>query len=274
MRNIRIMSRRKTLRSPRSARKERRKKSRKILLFSVFFAVAAGGALYGFSRPEFRLTTVEITGSTEMPADRIRERVLEELSGTTLGFIPKSHTFFYPKAALKESLIKEFPALSGVAISLQSLSALRVSLNERKPRALWCVSPQDCFLIDETGTLFARPETGTERLYYRLLGKAAEAKLGVNVIEQERLAEALLFLKKLTDSGLEPEKTLFKEQREIEVTLRGGTRLLLREGEYDQARANLETLMGQTDLLPKKNGALSVTYIDLRYGNKIYFKPR
>ena len=84
----------------------------------------------------------------------------------------------------------------------------------------------------------------------------------------------LLFLKKLEMSGLEPKEVLLKEQDELEIVLNLGTRLLLRDGEYDLALINLKTLMEQDNLLSRNKGELSVSYIDLRYGNKIYFKPR
>ena len=91
---------------------------------------------------------------------------------------------------------------------------------------------------------------------------------------QEELSKLLLFLKKLEMAGLEPREVLLKEQDELEVVLSFGTRLLLRSGNYDTALINLETLMEQDNLLSRNKGELSVSYIDLRYGNKIYFKPR
>lgn len=265
---------RKPLRSPRLARKKRQRRSRKILLLSLFILTAIGWAAYGLSRPEFRLRSVEVVGASQVPADTIRERILQELSGSIFGFIPKSHTLLYPKAVLKASLLKEFPALSNVALSLQSLSSLRVFLYEREPRALWCASSGDCFFIDETGTLFAPADAGEKERYYRLLGRTAEVSLGTTVIEETRLAKLLSFLRKLEDTGFPPEQVSFKEQGELEVALRGKMRLFLREGEYERVLANLETLMAENSLSLNEDGALSASYIDLRYGNKIYFKPR
>lgn len=266
------MQRRKPLRSPRLARKKRRKQSRKILLLSLFILAAIGWALYGLSRPEFRLRSVEVVGASQVPAEKIRERTLQELSGTVFGFIPKSHALLYPKTALKASLLKEFPALSNVALSLQSISSLRIFLYERQPSALWCASSEDCFFIDETGTLFARAGTGDKEQYYRLLGGGVEASLGTTAIEQVRLLKLLSFLRKLEDMGLLPESASLKGQGELEVALLEGTRLFLREGEYDRVLANLETLMAENSLSLNKDGTLSARYIDLRYGNKIYFK--
>ncbi len=268
------MVRHKVLRSPRSARKERRKKSRKILLLSFLFLAAVGGIAYGFSRPEFRITSIEVIGSMRVSEEEIRSTMLEGISGALFGFIPKSHTLLYPKATLKESLLKKFPTFSGVSISLRNLSTLRVFVHEREPQALWCTSEWDCFFIDKTGFVFAPADTGTEQMYYHLEKRATSSPLGTETIEHEKLGALLLFLKKLEDMELNPEKALFKEQDELEIVLRGGARLLLREDGYNLALINLKTLMEQDDLFSKRNGTLSVAYIDLRYGNKIYFKPK
>ncbi|KKU78176.1 MAG: hypothetical protein UY03_C0002G0002 [Parcubacteria group bacterium GW2011_GWA2_47_64] len=256
------------------ARKERRRKIRKIFLLSVLFTAAAAGIVYGLSRPELRIISIEVAGSRQVQEELIQRTVANVMKRTYLWFIPKSHTLLYPKTELKESLMKEFPALSGVSISLKSLSALRVFVYEREPQALWCASRQECSMMDKTGFVFAPAEMGMEQMYYRFLKMDAKAPIGTEVIPQEELSKLLLFLKKLEMAGLEPREVLLKEQDELEVVLSFGTRLLLRSGNYDTALINLETLMEQDNLLSRNKGELSVSYIDLRYGNKIYFKPR
>ena len=268
------MARHKILRSPRSARKEHRRKSRKILFFSVLFLLATGGIIYTFSRPEFRITSIEVIGSGRVSAERIQKSVREGMSGTIFGFIPKSHTFFFPKDSLSKSLKKEFPIFSSVSLSLQNLAALRVIVHEREPKALWCVSTKECFFVDKTGFVFAPAEGGTEQMYYRFEKEAASSPIGTKVVDPTKFSQMFRFLKDLEQKGLNPERMLLNEHDEVEVTLRGGTRLLLKDGEYDLALSNLETLLGQDGLLSKKGGELSVDYVDLRYGNKIYYKPR
>jgi cell division septal protein FtsQ len=268
------MPRRKKLRSARFVRRERRKKVRKILALSFLLAAVLSAVGYGFSRPSFRLRSIEVIGSSKGEEKLVESAATEILSETYLGFIPKSHTLLYPKSALKESLLKQFPNFSSVTLSLKSLSALRILVHEREPLALWCVSLPECFLLDTAGIVFAEAEAGMEEIYYRLLKSGAEPSLGAEVIEPEKLSDLLLFLKKLEAIGLPPKEVLLKEQNELEAALLSGTRLLLRAGDYDQTLIKLETLLGQDNLFSRDRGELSVAYIDLRYGNKIYFKPR
>lgn len=262
----------KIIRSPRLARKEQQKRTRKLILFSGL-AVAVLVALgYGFFRPELRITDIEVIGSSRIPEEAVREKIKQGITGSYLGFIPKAHTLLYPKSALRETLNEAFPVFSTVSISLKSLAALRVSVHEREPQALWCAL-EKCYLMDETGFVFAEAEPGVEDLYYRLEQAATTTPLGTTALEAERLAALIGFLKRLEELAFDPEKAVFQDEGLL-VGLRGGAELLLREGEYEQASSNLEALLSEKTLFPVQGGMPDVSYIDLRYGNKIYFKPR
>src|SRR3989338_1842898 len=115
------MRRRKSLRSPRLELRERKKAATKALALSVFSLLLIVGALYALSRPEFRIDTIEISGSARVPESEVRSLAAEMLSGTYAGIIPKSHTLLYPKTDIKEELVRRFSAFSGVSVSLRNL---------------------------------------------------------------------------------------------------------------------------------------------------------
>ena len=165
-----------------------------------------------------------------MPEERIVEVVRQGITGTYLGFIPKAHSLIYPRAALKKELIEAFPTFSKVSISRSSLAALHVAVRERQPQALWCAGMFGCFLVDETGFVFAPAETGTEKLYYRLEKEATSSPLGTEVLHSGSLAASVAFLKELQTLGFNPERMLFQREKDIEVLLSDNVRLLRRRG--------------------------------------------
>ena len=264
----------KALRSPKQARKARQKTTRLAFLYLFLCALMVGGIMYLFSRPLFRIQSIEVSGSRRISENSIKSLVEQSLSGTYLGFLPKAHTLLYPKTHIKESLLKEFPVLSGVSITLQNLAALRVAVREREPKALWCTDARRCFLVDETGFAFAVPEEGTEGGFYRLQRLATSSPLGTVVINSIELEHLLSFFNNLEDMQFTPETAFPSDNGDVEVVLQGGMRLFVRKEEYARALLNLKTLIGEHDLLPKRNDSLMVDYIDLRLGNKIYFKPK
>lgn len=271
------MARHAVLRSPRRARKERQQMARKVLLLALLCVAILGVALYGFSRPRFRIETIEVLGAARVAKLRVANAVEQELLGSYLGMIPKSHTLLYPKSAIKDRLLHQFPPFSQVSVSLRNLAALRVVVREREPVALWCA--RECVYIDEEGVAFAVAERDASRAYYRLEGAATEVALGTTLIGKKRLARLILFLRQLETLALAPERVVLRavgdiEVGDIEVADESGVRLLLREGEYERALSHLQVLLLEDGVLPRSEEALSVTYIDLRYGNKVYFKPR
>ncbi|HCB35364.1 MAG: hypothetical protein A2W52_02740 [Candidatus Taylorbacteria bacterium RIFCSPHIGHO2_02_49_25] len=268
------MSRRKPLRSRRLARKERRKKFRNIFLFSLLGIGIVSWTVYGFSRPNFRIARIEVAGFNRVNDALIRNAVKQALAGSYLGFIPKSHALLYPQSELRATLLRDFPIFASVSLSLRNLSTLRVSVREREAEALWCTAGKECFLLDSAGVAFAPAGESAGKMYYRFDGKGGAPDLGKHVIEAGRLGALLRFLKKLEHEGLAARVVSLKEQDEFEVLLQSGTRLLLRGENYDSTLITLQTLLEQDGLFSRKDGALGAAYIDLRYGNKIYFKPK
>lgn len=264
---------RKTIRSSRFARKERHRKTRRfLLLFLAVFSVG-GGLAYVLSRPAFRIQETLLVGVTRAPEETVRALLSEELSGEYLGFIPKAHIIFYPRKAILESLLLRFPSFSRVSLSLKNLAALQVAVREREPEALWCVGERGCFLLDGNGVAFEEANSESERLYYRLEKVATSSPIGRTVIPPLRLAALFSFLKELEQLSLEPRRVVFSGTRDMEVALSDGARLRLRENDYARALANLRALLW-SEALPRSGDGLAVSYIDLRYGNKIYFKPK
>lgn len=264
---------RRTLRSSRFARKERRRKAIKLFLLLLAALGVTGGLAYALSRPAFRIRNVELIGATRVPEALAHAILSEKLSGAYFGIIPKAHILFYPGTAISRSLLQRFPSFSQVSISLKNLAALQVAVREREPEALWCIAEHICFFMDDSGFVFEEAGAESERTYYRLEEAATTSPIGKTAIEPARLAKLFAFLKELERLSFEPRRVVFEGAREMEVVLGGGARLLLKENDYARALGNLRVLL-KDEAFPQGKGGLSVSYIDLRYGNKIYFKPR
>lgn len=264
---------RRTLRSSRAARKERKRRAKKLLLFLLAILCLAGGALYALSRPAFRIQRIEFTGVTHIPHESLRALLVEQLSGSYWGVIPRAHILFYPRAAIRRSLLLRFPSLSRVSLSLKNFAELQVSVREREPEALWCVAERVCFFMDRTGFVFEEVGAENDGQYYRLEKSATTSPIGRAVFETERLADLFAFLKGLERLSLEPRRVVFGEAREMSVVLSNGVQLLLKEGAYAKALQSMQVLL-RDEAIPRAGSELSVSYIDLRYGNKVYFKPR
>ncbi len=268
-----------TLHSPRFARKERRRKTRRLLFFSIFGAALTVGILYFLNTPRFLLSQVAVSGADETTRSEVKALAERTLSGMYLGLISRAHPFFYPKTELVGQVLAAFPQFSRVDISRDGLSALRLGVTLRTPAALWC-SGEACAYLDANGIAFADAPTGSEQLYYRLSKEndsAGATLIGTEVLAPERLAALFAFFQQLENKGLVPLQANFTATGSVVVSLRSGARLFIQESEgYDTALKQLEVLLRESGLIPRQGTTqeLNLDYIDLRYGNKVYFKPR
>lgn len=267
------MARHKVIRSPKQLRKTRQKTIRRVVFFSVLVLGIAGAIIYGLLRPELRISSIEIDGKEGLPKEDITAFIKTGMQGTYLGFIPKAHILFYPENALKAGVLSAFPALSRVDFSRGSLSAIQVSAISRNPYILWC-EMEECFLMDETGFVFAEAGVNAEALYYKIVREteATSTPLGAERVEAGRLSGLFSLLTQLETLGLDIVELRLLQNGEHTVVARGGARLLFGTAPFDLALTRLQTLLAEKRLVPRKGLGLNVDYIDLRYGNKIYFK--
>lgn len=272
----------KVLRSPRLLRRKRRAQRKKSIALILLAGGIAGGALYLLTLPAFSITDIDVVGESPVPTEQIASLVKQELSGRYLFSLPKSNVFFYPRHAIEETLRVRFPVLENVAISLRNLGSVRVSLSPRRRVAEWCVADaagsreMGCFFVDKTGFAFDTLPDAASSLYPRFHARTAttSSPLGATVLKEERLGTLLSLLQRLEALGLEALEADLFAGGEIALRLRNGGKILLREdGDFSGELSRLEVLLAEKNLVPRSVGeGLRVEYIDLRYGNKIYFK--
>lgn len=262
------MNRRSTiLRSPRLARKERQRKTRRLIFLSLSGSVLVAAMLYTFNTPRFLLSGVEVDGTDEVITKEVKGIAERLLAGSYFGIIARAHPFFYPKTEIASQVLTAFPGFARVAVSQDGLSTLRLGVTPRTPVALWCVEAA-CAYLDEESVKFAEAPPGSERLYYRLSGEMLDAS---------KLKALLYFFGQLENKELFPLAAAIDETDGVVVTLRNGSRLFIQSSEgYDVVLKRLEILLGESGLIPRQGATkeLNVDYIDLRYGNKVYFKAR
>lgn len=271
------MARRKIPRSPRLARLRRQKLFRRTLFCFCLVAVA-GLVLYALSRSSFFISEVSISGNSRVPTEAVAALIRRELSKKILGVIPRSHVLLYPKTVLRTRLLSEFPLLAGVTLSA-NWSSLHAEIAERTPVALWCETER-CFYLDEIGFIFAEAPETARREYDRLgpasLGSSTPDALFTSPIAAAKLSQVLELLRRLEALSMNPTFARIGSGGELSVILSGGGELRFpNEGKLDETLTRLAALLTERDLIKRgRTGELQIEYIDLRYGNKIYFKPR
>lgn len=244
----------------------------------MFIALLLVGCMYV---PWLQVRTVQVEGSQEERSGAVAMLAAEALEGRYFFVIPKKFILLYPKAQVVASVREAFPNFSSIKSKASIFSGLTIEVVERKPTSLWCgdvVADSDayaseCFYMDETGFIYERAPTPLPSLYMRFYG-AIEAKPIASVFLSTQIHERFHALTNaLKDAELPVESVRIADETDAELYLARGEKILI---SYNDEPFDIrDRLISVLESEPfKQVGAAKLEYIDLRFGNKVYYKMR
>lgn len=225
--------------------------------------------------PAFSITTIEVTGVRAMNSNTIHDFVDMQLASGTGSFLSSRAIFSYPRTAIEEAIRRQFPRVRSVRVFRPSLlaTAVTIAIEERVPYGRWCVS-EICYLLDENGFIFASSTTATSLLSpYTFSGglDATSSPIG-KTFANTSFGDIRSLLKHLTSAGFLPRGAMYMNEKDFTIPLSNGYFLKASFGQdFAQLVKNLELVIS-SDALKGKHPELE--YIDLRFGNRVYYKLR
>jgi cell division septal protein FtsQ len=260
--------------------RDRRRKKRLLIIGSVIVAIALVG--YGIRvvsyLPRFTVQDIHVTGAQKVPPEIVEQYLNSILNDGRFHFLSRRDILLYPKHALEMALAKNFPRIESAQISRASLlsNALSVSLTERRPFARWCQNPTDapeqCYLLDEHGFIFADSSDASESpsTPYRFSGGIASAAPIGSVFAPGHLSGIVAMMKLLAAANMNATAASIQNDQDFFVTLDQGFYIKASYGEdATQLVRNLQLILNSDALRDK---ASQLDYIDLRFGNRVYYK--
>jgi len=259
--------------------KKRRKK--KFIRFGVLIALVfifVGLLSYVSQRSKLRINDVVLSGGVLVAEKDIREESLKFLGGSYFWLFPRNNSFIYPKNKLENYLKENFKRMDTIAISLENLNKMIITITERKPVAIWCNDlggeKDKCYFLDANSTIFAEAPNFSGDAYFKYYGGVEnENPIGLEYIasstEFTRINNFIELVKKLEIKPLHLKST---GEGEFSLVLFGGGEIYFDvKKPLEMTYKNLESLLNSSEI-SNKNGILPVEYIDLRYGNKLFYK--
>ena len=282
------------LNSPRL--QELKKQRKKVLLSKCFFVLIgvliiffALGSVSRLSR--LNIHTVAVAGNRVVDAETIKEKVDANLAGYFLWLFPKTNIFFYPKNKIKENLAENFKRLESISLEVADDRTLKISVSEREALYTWCGEnistelegeKEKCYFLDKDGFVFDEAPYFSGEVYFKFYGalnKVDEYPPG-GYFAKENFMQLISFNETMKKMGLKPVALHKTENEDIKIFLSVNNSSSKNPEIIFKADADLETVAEnlnaaltteplQTDIKKKYS---SLLYIDLRYGNKVYYK--
>ena len=282
------MKKRDILNSPRllELKKHRRRIVLNKILFSVFVCLVLFIILVFISRlNKLNIFEIKITGNKIVDTELINDVVKNNLQGHYLYFFPRSNFLLLPKNTIKQELVSKFKRLKDISISLGEANTLAISVSEREGKYIYCgenlpsIIPSNeespCYFVDESGYIFDLAPYFSGDVYFKFFGPEANSYFSPEIFEK-----IISFKNNIINMGIKPTSLYVKNDGDIEIYLSSNKlppeapKIIFKNNfDLDKLSENLRAAMFTEPLKSDfKNKYSSMQYIDLRFGNKVYFK--
>ena len=247
----------------------------KTLIFLFGFLVVFGFLIYISRLPRLNIDNIIVVGNKVVETEAIKEVAEKELAGDYFFVFPKTNIFLYPKNKLEYALLNEFKRIKDVSFLVEDRKMLRMVVSERTPKYLWCDGivmspsvPENCYFMDEGGVIFDEAPYFSGEVYFKFYGTAS--------LLEKSFENLISFKKTLEGMGLRPAVLSIQENRDVRIFLSTSTgpEIIFKvDSDFQKVTENLEAALTTEPLQSDfKNKYSSLLYIDLRFGNKVYFK--
>ncbi|MFA5736855.1 MAG: hypothetical protein WCX70_00610 [Candidatus Paceibacterota bacterium] len=165
--------------------KEREKKILKIKIILGFLLILflVGSFIILLNWHFLRFDSVVVVGNTAENKDLIQTIAQKSIAGRYLGLVPKGSIFFLHKKILVETLKQEFPRLAEIVISLPDLNTLKLVVNDKKAKLVWCdgqdsIKKEDCYYLNENGEIYSQAPVFSKAIITEIIGPLSLSPIG------------------------------------------------------------------------------------------------
>lgn len=244
---------------------------------------------------------VKVSGTVAVSPSAIASSTEKFLTGRYLFTVPRANVLFYPKRSIERDILERYLRVARVEARFKNFHTLNISVTERKTEALWCRSilvqerdvgetRDDCFLLDGDGFVFDKfdlaDQTSPDVLkfvtpsrfpaYVKFYGgfSSTTGPIGQTYLSSARFQELLQFSENLIPLGATVLAFRERPDNDLDVELSGGGRLVInRESDLSSTISNFQSMIFEPNF-GGMEGLKKIDYIDMRFGNKIFYLLR
>ena len=258
----------------------------KIALFVFLFAAIITLLAWLIRLPEVTVSESVISGNEITETKDIEGVIISHLEGSYLWLVPKRSTFFYPKRKIEKAINDEFPRIREVSVDKQNFITLVVNVVERKPFALWCGEKYfkdgenlgNCYFVDEASYIYAKAPDFSGNVFFKYFGNLSQqskykklAPLGASYMSEEDFSGIRPFIESFNDLGFIGASLSRIDGKDYELRTESGTIIIFGDDiRLSVLLDNMESILDSDAF--RENSEAQIEYIDLRFGNKVYYK--
>jgi hypothetical protein len=264
-----------------------------MFFLAMFSLVIILGAIVVLARlPFMQIRNVAVDGTTIASQEEISNVALSALEGSYFNLIPQRSILFFPKQKIHRAVQSSFKEIQDFKIKRKNLTTVSLSLAERVPVAIVCSGFRDdsndekCFWSDRHGYIMSSIASSSTAFsekaysYFYVPETQGEVKPGKNFLSEKRFKELLQFIENASRGGLSPLGMLIGENGEYEMYIRNrdgkseATVSFDERSPFEITISNLLAFWQNGGKTGQASSTASYDYINLRFGNTVYYSPR
>lgn len=252
---------------------------------AIVFVLLCAGAIGVARLSALQIKHISITGLEAMSEQDVRSEVDAALAHSYLaGLVPHRFLLAAPLEALAHGIMQHFSLIAGVAIEREFPDTLAITVRERKPFGIICNGalpappPSDqqpevqCAYLDTTGVAYQQAPRTTGFLIIKISTDDTAISIGTQMIDKvmvRRMIDVGEKVNPAVGSSVISYQLSRNTPRELRVTVKEGFSLIFnRDDDLNQTLSVLRTLLEKEIKQKRKH----LDYIDLRFGNKVFYK--
>ena len=271
---------RRTMRSTKLAQRRRKQLVSKFLIIFIAFVVVISVSSWFLNRSYLHINKIVVNGNSAV-SDSDLEKITEDiLSGKYFFLFPRKNTFIYPQEEVEIAILNSFKQIESIDIVRTNFQTLAIEVEEQEPYALWCFVfdegvLEDCYFINEDGLIFSKAPNFTGDVFFKFYGDL----VGTNPIGEyyfkvnNNFNRVNALVDSIKELGLTPIKLIPLRDSDLELYMNNGSKILFSITQsMSEVKDNLKVVLESETF--KNEDLKNIDYIDLRFGNKVYFKLR
>ncbi len=260
--------------SRRSTKKIRLAQRRRKLYFIYFIAfssvlvLAYVGIGFLLMRGDLSIKHINITGNNIVSERQLTASVMYDLARVKWLLMSEDTIFTYDKNYIQQDLLNKYPDIERVEMSTSGVDTLNINIKERDVVAQWCGNV--CYLLDKNGSFFRKEE---QPLSGYIIYKGELREVGYKqTLLKEGFADLHSFVLSLNSLGTKVKEVHIYED-DVEIFLDNLPIIKVNVvDDFKKILSYIKLTLKSDDFKKVFNSEGGVEYIDLRFGNKIYYK--
>ncbi len=253
------------------SKKLRTKKRRRLISFVLIFiaipVLIIAGLSYLSYLDFFQIKNIEVAGNQTIDAQTLTALAESSLSQPIWYIFSNSTVAKYPKEQIKANISSSSPRIKSTHVGTKGFKTLEIVIVERSVQAVWCSDTNECFYIDDAGLLYEATSTDSMESHFTFHGYTEDNHVPY-------LKNALDFVRGLEHLNFEPVSMRITPEADADVLLKSGLILKIALQDNVEGRIDVIRTLMTDQIFKQKIADKKLSYVDLRFGNKIYYKEK